>query len=867
MSERITKLKYKKNEIIETIYPVTHVDAIVGNIMLSKVVNVVASTVQTNLWGNPIRYKVPQTSSGNTSIVMLINAENTSSTGSEKYLGIMEMNILATGSNQTNGSNLNWLVVHGFEKENFHLRHLKSADEILLWVKPTVENLTITILSETTNGEATNNAILIDKPALTTVTSTTIVGNKLSYSEFLVLKNSTPGTDLGITKTGTTNTITSSTGTSAEIAGATTTQAGLVTTGEQNISGEKTFRDGIIIPGSNKYIDLGNKNNWFWTRFSGENWTFNNTYTGGGWARNLMEMKDAEGNAYFRIGAQGSSQNFSQMYIGPAYNDYWLSLNNDRALFRAKPQYASNPTANNDLTRKLYVDNKLDDKVDKVSGKGLSTNDLTNTLKTKLDGIEEGAQVNPYSKSQLDNLFNGKANDDEVVRATTEDKNILGTTQGVFNISEKKVWFNKGALFYGTAADAGLVTRGISGTNANGTSKDHLYLNYDGPNSNNILSRQIVLGGNSPGTDRGNGIYDYSAVRGDAFIAYLNGTLGSYVKESDISAWSKTGNSDTIPTSKLPSLAITDTFEVATQSAMTNLTAQKGDIAIRTDLNKTFVLAAEPASTLGNWKELRTPTDAVLSVAGLTGAITSSSLKTSLSLNNVQNKSSATIRGEITSANVTSALGFTPAPSSHNHEIAQINGLQTALNNKANNDDVVKLSGAQTISGRKDFSDQIHITKSESSSPGLVIEGTRANARYINTGATGGVAALVLDGQIRNTSNNTSRVLSVGMYGGANPTGNPTSTYMYLDSRPDGSWNNATLKVDSQNRVGIAIEGSNRPTQALDVNGKIRMRTETVDTDGSDIVVTKGYLGTSIDKVLKEASWNSSTKTLVLEVI
>lgn len=139
---------------------------------------------------------------------------------------------------------------------------------------------------------------------------------------------------------------------------------------------------------------------------------------------------------------------------------------------------------------------------------------------------------------------------------------------------------------------------------------------------------------------------------------------------NDVSSWAKSGSSSKIPTSKLPALAITDTFEVATQSAMTNLTAQKGDIAIRTDLNKTFILAAEPASTLGNWKELKTPTDAVLSVAGLTGAITSSSLKTSLSLNDVENKSSATIRGEITSANVTSALGFTPAKSSHSHDTA-----------------------------------------------------------------------------------------------------------------------------------------------------------------------------------------------------
>jgi hypothetical protein len=36
----------------------------------------------------------------------------------------------------------------------------------------------------------------------------------------------------------------------------------------------------------------------------------------------------------------------------------------------------------------------VDGKVDKVSGKGLSTNDFTTTLKNKLDGIASGAEVN-----------------------------------------------------------------------------------------------------------------------------------------------------------------------------------------------------------------------------------------------------------------------------------------------------------------------------------------------------------------------------------------------------------------------------------------------------------------------------------------
>ncbi|MBX3536425.1 MAG: hypothetical protein KF735_02205 [Chelatococcus sp.] len=91
-------------------------------------------------------------------------------------------------------------------------------------------------------------------------------------------------------------------------------------------------------------------------------------------------------------------------------------------------------------------------------------------------------------------------------------------------------------------------------------------------------------------------------------------------------------SSGKIGESCLPALAITDTFEVVNQTAMLALTAERGDIAVRSDLNKTFILKQSPASTLANWVELRTPTDVVLSVAGLTGAITGSALKTALAI-------------------------------------------------------------------------------------------------------------------------------------------------------------------------------------------------------------------------------------------
>ena len=85
-----------------------------------------------------------------------------------------------------------------------------------------------------------------------------------------------------------------------------------------------------------------------------------------------------------------------------------------------------------------------------------------------------------------------------------------------------------------------------------------------------------------------------------------------------------------------PSLLVTDVYTVASQAAQLALVAEEGDIAIRTDLNKSFAHNGGTAGTMADWSELLTPTDAVLSFNGRTGAIT------------------------LTSGDVTTALGYTP---------------------------------------------------------------------------------------------------------------------------------------------------------------------------------------------------------------
>ena len=82
------------------------------------------------------------------------------------------------------------------------------------------------------------------------------------------------------------------------------------------------------------------------------------------------------------------------------------------------------------------------------------------------------------------------------------------------------------------------------------------------------------------------------------------------------------GSGGKLDTAVLPAIAITDTFEADSETAMTELEAQQGDVCVRTDLNKTFILKNNEPSVAGNWVELKTPTDAVLSVNGETGAVT-----------------------------------------------------------------------------------------------------------------------------------------------------------------------------------------------------------------------------------------------------
>ena len=75
-------------------------------------------------------------------------------------------------------------------------------------------------------------------------------------------------------------------------------------------------------------------------------------------------------------------------------------------------------------------------------------------------------------------------------------------------------------------------------------------------------------------------------------------------------------------TTQLPALALTETNTVASEAVMLALTAQKGDVAVRTDVDKTYILAGEDPAVLADWVEILTPLDGVTAIMRNGNALT-----------------------------------------------------------------------------------------------------------------------------------------------------------------------------------------------------------------------------------------------------
>lgn len=95
---------------------------------------------------------------------------------------------------------------------------------------------------------------------------------------------------------------------------------------------------------------------------------------------------------------------------------------------------------------------------------------------------------------------------------------VLGTKKATTTLGGNQLYAPNGVIFGGTAAAAGLVTRGICGISTpsvgGACSKENLYINYDGNNDFNA-GRQVVVNAGTVGNHLGSNMYQYTVPRGE----------------------------------------------------------------------------------------------------------------------------------------------------------------------------------------------------------------------------------------------------------------------------------------------------------------------------------------------------------------
>lgn len=208
------------------------------------------------------------------------------------------------------------------------------------------------------------------------------------------------------------------------------------------------------------------------------------------------------------LSAKVNSSDLSTVATSGSYNDLsnkptiptkTSDLTNDS-------NFVSSSDLSNNYYNKTQTDNLLDTKVDKVTGKGLSTEDYTTAEKTKLSGIESEANKtvvvqttgssttdvmsqnavstalnNYYNKTETDNLLNSKVN--------TNDLSTVATSGSYNDLSNKPTNLTD---FNGTLpilqGGTGATTAISARTNLEVMKAYTLYSNASGIQSNITLS-------------------------------------------------------------------------------------------------------------------------------------------------------------------------------------------------------------------------------------------------------------------------------------------------------------------------------------------------------------------------------------------
>jgi len=257
------------------------------------------------------------------------------------------------------------------------------------------------------------------------------------------------------------------------------------------------------------------------------------------------------------------------------------------------------------------------EKIDKVVGKGLSTNDLTDLLKDKLDGVEQSSNnyIHP-SKHDLEEI-SGLSEFLTSIETTAESANTAviaisaGALDGLDTLASVARAVNNDADFYATVSESlakkvdVVVGKSLSSSDFTVAEKSKLSLleNYTHPTS--LGSVHIPQGGVKDQflKWKSDGVAEWAY---DRFNALFAGKGISISADGEVSVTNE---------------ALTTTKVVSSEAEQLALSIEEGDIVVRSDEKQTYIKGPGVTGTIDDFILLQTPTDAVASVNGRTGVV------------------------------------------------------------------------------------------------------------------------------------------------------------------------------------------------------------------------------------------------------
>ena len=272
------------------------------------------------------------------------------------------------------------------------------------------------------------------------------------------------------------------------------------------------------------------------------------------------------------------------------------------------------------------IEIELDTKVDKETGKTLTSNDFSNVYKSKVDGIEAGATKNSTDAHLLDRANHTGT---QSLDTTTDGINRLAMTSAE---RAKLDGISDGANAYVHPAKHPISIIDTQGNQDKFVKTDALgNIGFD------VVSWSDVQGKPSGYTPAAHTHDMLDVVSGSLSATRVTTTTDrNFVTATDLSNLSKVVTTDSkgapngyapldatgkINSSYISDIATIEVFTPVDEASMLALSsANPGDIAYRQDTQNTYMLVALPANVLANWKQLNTSAN-VLSVNGMTGVV------------------------------------------------------------------------------------------------------------------------------------------------------------------------------------------------------------------------------------------------------